>query len=61
LACLWLCFLGLGVPYSPSFTPEEAERIWRQFFAIFLIGVSMVLCGGVILLKSRLRKRFDEG
>jgi len=46
-----------GVLFSPSFSPEEMDRMWRQSLAIFLIGLSLVLCGGVILFSSRKRKR----
>ena len=48
-----LTVLGLGVTYSPSFSPEEMEMVWRQTLAISLIGASTAVFGGVIVFKSR--------
>jgi len=49
--------LFLGVPYSPSYSPEEMERIWMQHLAMLLISLSLVLCGGLIVFRCRTGKR----
>ena len=56
-----IVILYLGVPYSPSFSPEEMDRIWMQHLAMSLIGLSMVLCGGVIVFRCRTGKGGCEG
>ena len=45
------------VPYSPSFTHEQMDRMELEFAASMIAGSLLVVFGGLILLMNRKKKR----